>query len=811
MAAVTLWPAEGLTVLDANGDTITTGGIIVPTFTTYYRDLVRSGHLLTFDPLELDAEPVTVGPSEIAVYLSTQLAANPGVVDGQVAIISGRSAVNDGAEGLAVWDDDSNVTPDNATVWGTGPGQWLRLLNGNSYDVRWFGARTDLTVASATNLITANTAAIQACIDAVVAAPSKGKVRLPAGTYVTNSTLHLYRNGTFSSVVLEGDGYRYGSDWSFCGTAIIATHSDSPAINVQGARGSVVRGIALKGPLYDWIADNALANTDVNLLDDVDPDNWLDPDPSYSANADSRYAPHAGIAIDGWSGSAPATHYPTTFVSYGQGASSDVLIEDCEIRGFAAAIVNKPADSISNADFTLIRRANIAYCKWGISVGNTQSRQVGIQDVKMGFVHTCLTNNTHGGQQGKFSGTVDNLSVSCVINIFKFGSSAYFGPIKFVCCYGEAVYRLGDIASSALAETSISFDECQWSLSNQNEERGIPANVLDCGSVPINVSFSGGTFGNFKSVVPIMANGVTANGITITSDTRDATVSKAYLAHFNNGTAGGLILPSFDNAQSNRIKFGQSDLSLGTFDVAPVWAEAGMRKSDRNRCIPAWVQSVSPSSGELFAYRRKNNPGIVALTSLTSVTLTHVTGGGAATPGILTLVFSALTDATAENYGMCPGDAILHDATGMTFAIRSRTGTTVIAEAQNNYQLTAGAYSTVTAFDNTAGNFYFLNCRMYTPTYAILADLTAGSAVLANAGRGDGYAGFLESDIAVGDRVVQSEHGRNWVDYTNNAVSARSNAGLTITLAGNVNTGYSQTRVPVELFIRTPPANEASR
>jgi hypothetical protein len=177
--AINLWPALGKTVLDHNGDTISTSGVSLGTLTEFYSDLIVAGVLLTFDPL--DTGDPTVAPTDsatnaVASYLSAELAALAGTTDGQAVIIKGRSAVGDGGEGVAVWDADSVETADNATVWGSGTGRWIRVRQDKLYyHADWFGVIGNGVSDDRDN--------VQAAIDAL---PLGATLEFAGRTYVFN-------------------------------------------------------------------------------------------------------------------------------------------------------------------------------------------------------------------------------------------------------------------------------------------------------------------------------------------------------------------------------------------------------------------------------------------------------------------------------------------------------------------------------------------------------------------------------------------------------------------------------------------------
>lgn len=744
---------------------------------------------LTFTP------PDAIGTS----ILTSDL---PAGVDGQIIVASGRDAFGDGGGGLIVFDESSSATPDDATVWQVGglPGRWERVTDGKHYNVLWYGARTDLTPASSALLQTANVTAFQACIDACVAAGA-GVVVVPAGRYVINACIHLAKvTSGLCSLTFRGDGYAYAGESGFGGTSIIATHSNQPAVNVQGARGVIVEGFAFRGPSYDWIQSHNLANTSPTL-DDTVAANWNDP--ALHANADSQTAPSCAIAIDGWSSAASAAAYPTTYSSYSRAASSDVVIRDCYFTGWNTGIVVQPNDaSPGNADFVVFERLNFEYVKYGLSFTGTQSRQPAMHRCKFNLTYCALTNMTHGDQQGRINGTIDDLHVGASIMVFQLGTTSTGGAVTFTNLYCEALWRIGDIYSTGSTETSVEFISPHIEFQNQTEARGIPATVLGGASQPLSVSFRGGFIGGYESVVGFTHQGLRFDGTMFSSLARELGPAKTYLATFHNTTCDGVIFPLFNTDEQHRIKFTQCNIDTLGMTGGNTVMTARTKKSDRARCIPAWTTSCAALSDNA----RDDIPVPVRIIAVDKASLTSATLlQSASERGRLTLVFTSLPAADAEINGMAPGDAIYDASSKMVFVIRSRTTTTVIAEAQNNYKLSSGAYTTITAFSTTVGFLYFLNCRIYTPTWPVLADLTSGSPTLAAAGR-DGTNDLAAADIAVDDRAYVNDYRDRWVDPLASKVTA---VGATIVLDSNVNRTEGRKRLP--LFVRKPPANEAAR
>jgi hypothetical protein len=643
------------------------------------------------------------------------------------------------------------------------------------------------------------TAAVQAAIDYSIYQGGKGEVFAPAGLYKTSDTLHLGYGTDFRSVVLKGAGYNYRGTSAMNGTVIVPNFSDRSIINIQGARGSVVRALGIVGLLTTYIDANGLCN-DVPSIDDTLPANWNDP--SLAATQDSQNAPYAGITIDGYSGTQPATHYPdVTYPSflgavsqYGKNFSSDVLIEDVYIAGFTVAVVNQPCNSDGNGDFTQLRRCYVEKCKWGVSVGNTQARNTSLYDVKFSRVYSALTNNQHGVKTGKFGSAIVNLSIFRAINIFVFGSY-YASPITFVSPYAESLYKIGNYDAVGLNEQSIIFTGSQFLFSGQSNTRGHPAQVLTGAAGFVDIQFHGATFEGYRSVVGF-AHAVSFDGAdfrVVSTTTRPNT----YEQIASNALCGGLVTAQFINPARMRMKSRYYNLDTGVQTSVPVdtvlW-----KNSTRVNCIPFWCENVSASSETGDRMVPPNYGAAVAKSALSSCTLSGTS---------LTIVFSSRTDASFLQQGPLPGDVIWDDQTGSVFFVRSRTTTTVIAELQNNIKSDGiGGWTLLSPFSTTVGALYFRNARLYTPTSYLRGDLAASNATISNCARDDGVAAY-DADIVVGDALAVPSTRDFFTSTAAAIIAGRSQAGGTITLSVASGSTRAQTRRRLDYFIRQPPAN----
>jgi hypothetical protein len=647
------------------------------------------------------------------------------------------------------------------------------------------------------------TAGIQAAIDYAIYGGGHRRVYIPGGVYHTSSTIHLGYGEAYHSVVLEGDGYSYLAEAGFSGTGIICGFSNAPAFNFQGGRGSVVRGLWVVGQNLDWITSHQLGSF-TPTLDDTLGASWVDR--GLDSRADSRYAPYAAFSVDAYSGTRPATSYPDVAYpaflgavsQYNKDYSSDCLIEDVGIAGFVVGLVNQPCDADGNGDFTVLRRVNITYCKYGVSVGNTQSRNVHLDDVKLDSIFTVLTNRRHGRCTGKFGGAICNLSMGRTINVIDFGTAGEAGPITFINLYAEALWRIGDVQSLTSVECSIIFQSCGFSFNLQNDSRGVPATVLGGGQQRSDFQFIGCHFGIFPSVLGFGQTGVKMDGSLLDSTLSRGTFTAEYLATAHNALAGGFVPHALTSYQcKQRIAFTPRNLdTLATAGSST--ATDGYLTSSRPYCIPACIEFAS-AQNEPYS-DRVQMPGHVGIVSKTGVT------GCALINKTLTVTYPGRADWQFNTLGPDAGDVLWDDLTGMTFFVRARTGTTITAEAQNNYKSDgAGGFVPIISFSPTTGNFYFINARLYTPIYYLRGDVSTSSPIITNCARDDGYVAWFNAAISVGDCLYVRDTQDRFFGPNNTKITNVNQSAGTITLSADGSRNQLVKRLDV--FVRKPPAN----
>jgi hypothetical protein len=634
-----------------------------------------------------------------------------------------------------------------------------------------FGARGDG--------ITDDTAALQAAIDAAIYT-EKRALHIPGGRYRISAPLHVGYGTSYTSLLIFGDGRRYRGEEGFSGTAIIASHVDAPAIVFQGVRNSVLRDLSIVGQNFEFLsAANPMASTTRPTWDDTIGSNWVDPQILHrNPDADSRHAPYAGVAIDPYSGprptpSYPDVSYPVAYVGhglaqYGKAFSSDIELDRVEICGFVVGFVVQPCNDDGNGDFMTLRKSSISACRYGVSVGNSQSRNVGLHDCVFTQVHTVATTLAHGRQLGKLGGTISNVSVMSSYRIFDV-SLAYAGPIFVSGFYCESQYRIGDFGLGAALDAPCTFSGAHFSFDAQQPPgRGSPAEVVTAGYAEI--IFRGCMFTNYPAVLSFRAPYAVFEDCLFQSQMVPANVTERLVY---NGTMGGLVpmrLGRDAPVLMRRIRYSRYDVDNGRSEPTLQMPTA---VCSRSQSPSIYAGALAPLAAPQYAIATDASVDAVEKNKLAKCSLSGRQ---------LRLTFTNRAEAEFALKGPLPGDIIWDDVTGMTFAVVKQNELTVFATALNNYRQVDGNYQCVTEFSTSRGNLYFGNTRLYVASYPVVGTVAAlPASQLTSVGRADGYAAFIGM-IQPGDWLRVSEFTDRFWDPMRAKVMAVDVGAKTITL-----------------------------
>lgn len=679
--------------------------------------------------------------------------------------------------------------------------------------------------------------AIQKCIDASYLGNQLGGMQsgiayLPAGQYRVSNTVHVgYGLNSaagddvsiaFQSVIFEGAGESNNGSVHARGTTIIADFSDRPALNIQGGRASVVRRMTIRGVLVDWFKQNLLGK-ETTRVDTFNPDNWTDT-ATYPGTADSQHAPYAGVSIDAFSGQRPMEGYPDMIypqylgevVQYSKNFSSRVTLEDLEITGFNTGIAQQPCDADGNADFSGFHRLRIKRNKYGISIGNSQSRTITGSQLIFASLYCAFTNNKHGRQSGTLGGVINGCAFDSIINLIEFsgtGQPGGVGPTKFQGFHAENIWRIGEVSGGGGPnDARVVFEQGNMSFGLQGESLGVPLSILSGkegeglqGSASIH--FSGVQFQGFPThmMFDCFPEALSFESCQF-SGKSDLTQPYQWSAH--NASMGGVLLLNAGNMgvgnENKRARFVECrvksyDLSTGEttkFKIGP--------RDYRSRTygVSPYCDQIGPQNFRLTkdlldSAANKFNEKAVVSTALSG--------------RIWSFVFNSRSEADFMHHGPLPGDILIDRRSGFAFAVRSREGDGVTAEMLNGFapdgsmlpvgQRGTGVYQ---PFDPADFECFTLNSRYYALQKPIWGDTITSSTLVSGCGDDDCSSTQLEAALVVGDYLAINRDEFRPFTESSSVVVERSNADKTVTFSGGARYGR---RIPIVQMIRQPVPN----
>jgi hypothetical protein len=652
--------------------------------------------------------------------------------------------------------------------------------------------------------VTDDTAAIQAAIDWAIyqnhaSQNSLGSVLIPAGTYRVSDTIHLGYGTSYSGVVLQGQGMKYAGASNMSGTALVATFADRPLLNIQGARNSAVRDIALVGLNHRHVAEAKLGDLSrgSGAINDILDASWVDP--SLPSSATSRYSPYCGIAIDAYSGSRPPMSYPEVSYpaflgavsQYHKNFSSNVLIENVSIAGFVVGVVNQPCDADGNGDFTKLRRVQISHCQYGISICNTQSRLVHVQDSTLVKVHTALVTDKHGRQNGCSEILFEGTELSNLIYWHQISNTAFAVGPRFEFCRGEVVYAIGNLSRGARTSSSTTYDHCYFGFDGR-QARGQPIWTLT--NAEGMVTFDSCTFKQPAGAGPVHLQGDAGlYRIVNCNQLFGLNATEAYEKQALNATCAF----TFSSLRARLAEFSCRNAAVWDLDRGSLGHAAmvgSCNTGPRNLLVPFYSDSVRSAS--------RGDVGIPAALESSSAEEKARIRGDIAVSGRDVTFTSSRNEDRLINEGGANGDIVYDDATGIIFYVRSRNGSTITMRAQTGYDSSGRLLAPI----SKRGNFWYQNCRAYSPLTLLQGDVNTNNATVSRVGTDDDPT-FREGTIVAGDYVGVSPAIDNWIRTVGggNMITATNSPGGSFVLASSPL--KAQTRRRFAIFYRAEPAN----
>jgi hypothetical protein len=734
------------------------------------------------------------------------IAALQALEPGSTAQVLGYTSPGDGGGGLFYWDAASTEDEDGGTIFESGAGgdgRWKRGYAGE-VSARQFGADNDVDA----------TAKIQSAIDFSLYArdgdAAGARVLIDVERVVSDDTIHVGYGTNFKGTYVRGLGPSYrGVTKDFVGTSIVSSVTAKPAVSLQGGRLTSVTDLALIGVARDVLRDLDTRDPDVGLSESA----WDAALVSAGVTPGRRYAPHAGYAIDPYSGDRPGVSYPDVTYpeflgqveQYGKNLSVNLTIGGI-VNGFEVGVVSQPSDVDGNADFTKLRDMMIEFCKYGVSIGNSQARNTDLSGVLFNRVYSCLVNNIHGRQIGRFGSSITNLhGFGFIFQIFEFTRMSRAGTTVFAAPYFESLFRIGKFTASATDSEHLKFENgfFNFLIPASLDRFAVAGNLIAGVATQDTIEFSGCT------LRPDRVSSFALGRVIMTDNTQTAPRTlalKAYEAFALNSLAGGFAL---DPLVKFPIKVNMRSYNLQTLArSANVSTNSDFALTDRDNCIPNRV-----TSGRSSVSGNWTNKPVLSF-ALVAANRTSVSRSDRAVTFTNIRISTATSNVDRHyNEGYLPGGVLIHRESGTVMFIRSvdlDTGVT-IAEMQNNYvEDGADGYDIWdSTFNPATDTWYCINPLVYSPGRMLWGTLTAGSSVITNV-RSAGGANLTNYGLVVGDKLAGDLYpDAPFLGSNKLTISAIDTTAGTITLSGNAE--FSATHWAMPFWYRTPPANEASR
>ncbi len=634
--------------------------------------------------------------------------------------------------------------------------------------------------------------AIQAAIDFALR-HGFADVKLSEGIFkIAADTLQLGYGDTFRTVRLIG-GER-DSLAGLPGVTLVCILTDRPCVNVQGGRTILLKGLNIVGPGLNYASHGQWYN---NALSPNQKD-WLAPDlvrTGASPGGLQTHTPLVGIALDAFSGVAPAAPYVQSYPAwtklagqYGRLFTSGLTLSDVHVGGFAVNIALGLNTALQGDYFRAIGGGSQS-APLLLLVANHQSRNVRVQDWMFAGYHTAMSNSQYGMGTGEWNGPLENLSGGGGYQFFDFGAMGYSGPLTITNIYAENQVRIGNFRAGGSYGNKVHFIGGLINLSEAMHGQ-IPASYMS--ATGVSVEFNGTGFNTARRVGALSegpgAFPLTLKDVTFASILRDPG-GPALQAAMN--FSGGVLV---GNSKYNTL---QTDMTVAsnvnaTYFPGPSGPFASQDMGDdvkfllgrqrvRRQHVNQFASAFADTQNRRWRMTRPQPP---------IVTMRAGAGFATSEPAFSgdTMRFTMSGGAYSGGFSrLAPGWLIYHPGTGTIFLVSdvgapdaagNRPVTTI---QQNNLKVDpkTGAFVASTLADVALSGYVMLiQTNLTLPQQVAYGDFTAGSTAVANVSRGDGRAGDLASWLAPGDILLPltfDEASLNWPIGGANAIASVTN------------------------------------
>jgi len=602
---------------------------------------------------------------------------------------------------------------------------------------------------------------------------------IPPGGYVCDDVIHLGFGfgsnetgvATYTHVNLKGAWPGYAAIDRISGTTLYSTNSDRPLLNIQGQRECLIEGILFSGLFDKYVVENNLGLVALSgdpedfTPNDRDIDVWFDE--NLDANQDTQYTPYAAVTIDAYSGDQPATSYPdANYPEYagiedqwGKSHSSNINFRYCGFEGFIAGVASQPCDDDANGDFIRFDRCMWQFNKYCITIGNGQSRNVGLYDCLGNTNHTLLEGLTHGRKLGRFQGPIVNYSCSQQMQILNV-SGPVGVPVTFYDCYFEGVDRIGNVQGASSGAVTFVGGYLAMDMPTPDNVRGTPPNHFngsnaryDSSTVASTALRFIGTNLEYDGALVLLSNSVTIEGgRSINTQFDSEPTLESWQALANNALVGGIVTPNFGTRTDQAIAEVYS-----TFRVRDV--DSGVPVGGINFLNGVWGGGTRSYGSPVYA-RKLSTSNLAEPVEVERkyVTLPKSWFDDLTLDGrTLTATFTQAAS-HAEPLFVVAGDVMYDDQTGMTFFIESfnTSNNLITATLMNGYRGPEGDETTVVELSDSEGTFITGTGRVYTPAAPLYVTNSATRTIDATVTNGSAKATDIEEayQLLVGLKVT---------------------------------------------------------
>ncbi len=396
---------------------------------------------------------------------------------------------------------------------------------------------------------------------------------------------------------------------------------------------------------------------------------------------------------------------------------------------------DEPSGTDGQGEFNTLEDCTISECMYGVSIGNTQARNFMMYgNSLMYYLHTCFTNVDHGMKFGKLSGIITNLSVYASIQLANI--STQISELKFDSCYGEAIYRFGNIGAHASTNKSLILDNCAFNF-YKGLNNPVPKSIFGGDFATVNIRGGQMHFEDYPYIhvsygLNFIVNDTHIDNYYEPQDTAEAIMHNA--------------LKGFINPMGNKnIKIHSDTFNIDTLAKVNInnnYYEPGIHYG-RSVTLPAQIETtqyptinVNVKQKETVIDPNGNNM---------QWQFVNISGRD------VKIDIGVVNSDKYIMYGLDIGDLVYKQAEETMFYIQDRESDILTLRALSNYD----ENGLINGFDLSNGYIYHIHSRAtFIKGTEIIFHFTEGSNEVTINRVIDGYDKSINQHLSVGDRIM---------------------------------------------------------